>query len=74
MMIQSVRYPTKFKKIIEERKLTYGSLSAVTGITRQALGNYALGLRKPDIHTACIIIRTLNLDISIIETLFEPTN
>lgn len=71
-MNQAPIYPTKFKMIIEKRNVSYGTLSAVTGLTRQALYNYANGLRKPDIQTACLIIKTLNLGINEIETLFEP--
>lgn len=71
-MSDEALYPTKFKKIIEQRGSSYGALSAVTGLSRQTLSNYANGIRKPDIQTACLIIKVLNLDISEIKTLFEP--
>ena len=69
---QAPIYPTRFKMIIEQREASYSALAAVTGLTRQSLCNYANGIRKPDISTACLIIRTLNLNINDIETLFEP--
>lgn len=66
-------YPTKLKKIIEEKGLTYNMIARMSGVTRAAISNYANGLRKPDIDTAGKIIRVLQLNNDIIWTLFEPT-
>ena len=66
-------YPTKLKKIIEEKGLTYNMIARMSGVTRAAISNYANGLRKPDIDTAGKIIRALQLNNDIIWTLFEPT-
>lgn len=71
-MNQAPMYPTKFKQILEEKNISYSTVSDLSGITRQALCNYANGIRKPDIQTACIIIRVLCLKIEDIENLFEP--
>lgn len=66
-------YPTKLKKIIEEKGLTYNMIARMSGVTRAAISNYANGFRKPDIDTAGKIIRALQLNNDIIWTLFEPT-
>lgn len=65
-------YPTKLKKIIEEKGLTYSMVACLSGVTRAAISNYANGIRKPDIATAGKIIRALQLNNDVVWTLFEP--
>lgn len=65
-------YETYFKKLIDERGYSYNIISSLTGIPRSTISNYASGRRKPDIQTACRIMKALNIDISLIGKLFEP--
>lgn len=65
-------YPTKLKKIMEEKGLNCSMISRMTGLTRTAISNYANGIRKPDISTAGKIIRALQMDSNAFWTLFEP--
>lgn len=65
-------YPTKLKKIMEEKGLNCSILSRMTGLTRTAVSNYANGIRKPDICTAGRIIKALQLNSDAFWTLFEP--
>jgi len=65
-------YETLLKKIMEERGTSCRILSIMTGIPRSTLSNYVIGRRAPDIQTACKIIKVLQLDVSIIDKLFEP--
>lgn len=69
-----MKYETLFKKIIVEKELSYRIISRITGISRTSLCNYANGYRKPDLETACQIIRKMQFDSELIFTLFEPTD
>lgn len=67
-----MQYETLLKKIIEEKGWSYRMISVMTGIARSTISNYALGKRVPDVQTACKIIKVLQLDMSLIDRLFEP--
>ena len=65
-------YETMLKKIMEERGISCRMLSIITGIPRSTISNYINRNRQPDIQTAFQIVRVLHLDISVVESLFEP--
>lgn len=65
-------WPTRFKKIMEDRDLSYTALANFLGISRQALYNYSSKTREPDIKTGYAIAKALNLRAEDVVTLFEP--
>lgn len=67
-----IKYETLFKKIILDKGLSYNIVSKMTGIPKSTIGNYAIGARKPDLHSVCTIMRALQLESDLIYSLFEP--
>ncbi len=71
---EEFRFPTLFQKILKENDISYGIMSKMTGISKSAICNYANGYRTPDIQTGCRIVKSLGLDLDIIEKIFQPCN
>ena len=64
---------TLFKKIIEDKNLTYGVVSKITGVPKSSINNYANGNRIPDVNVAVHIMETLGIDINLIGELFKSS-